>query len=113
MGSKIIRGGGTVFYQDPPPKKIPININSTVREERYLRCQVVWSGRVRGGQTGIGWKNVRRRTASEGSLSLMVVGSLNFKQIRRGIRGREDHHRAGKGGGGGSGSIANEDSEGD
>ena len=104
-----------VFYQggSPPLPQVPNNTSSTGQAELTLRCQGVRSGRVKGGQTGIGLKPVRRRKASEGSLLLMVVGSLNVKQIRRGIRRRREHESAGKGGPGWSGRFSREDSEGD
>ena len=48
----------------------------------------------------------RRRTVSEGSLSLTVVVNLDPKKIRRGVEGKDDQERASKGGGGGSGLLA-------
>ena len=36
------------------------------------------------------------------SILLTVVGSLSAERIQRGVEGRGDHGRAGKGGGGGS-----------
>ena len=112
MGYKIIRGGRDIQL-GPLPPPIPSSSSSTGQEELALRRRGVRSGRVRGIQPGIGWRPIRRRAASEGSLSLMVVGSLNSKQIRRGIGGRGEHDCAGKGGGGGSGRFYREDLEGD
>ena len=39
--------------------------------------------------------------ASEGSLLLIVEGSLNVEQVQRGGRGWGEHERTGKGSGGG------------
>ena len=114
-GSRSSGGGAphSTRTPPPPPPKLKINTIRTGQVERALRRQGVQLGRVRGCQICIGWNPVRRRMSIEGSLSLMVVGSLNTKQIRRGIGGCGDYDHTGKGGGGGSGRFATEDSEGD
>ena len=56
---------------------------------------------------------VGRQAASEGSLSLMVAGSLDTEQIWMGGEGRREHESTGKGGGGGSGRFDIRESGGD
>ena len=48
---------------------------------------------------------VRRRAASEGSLSLTVASNLEAERSQRGNKGKGEQERVGKGGGGGSGNI--------
>ena len=76
MGSKIIGGGGVFYRDDPPfPLQIPSNTISTGWTEKSLRRWGVWLDRVRGFQPGI-YGVSSRQAASEGSLLLMVEGSL-------------------------------------
>ena len=53
------------------------------------------------------------QASSEGSLLLMVAGSLDTKWNQRYDKERREHERVGKGGGGGSGIFSREESGGD
>ena len=81
-GSRFI--GGSPSYTETPPclSQIQSTTSSTGRAEQALRRQGVWSDRVLGGQPVIG-ESSRRQAASEGSLLLMVVGSLDDERIQR------------------------------
>ena len=60
----------------PPPPQFTSTTIIIGQVERALRCRGDRSGRVRRGQTVIGWNPVGRRAASKGSMFLTGRSSL-------------------------------------
>ena len=100
--SKIIEGEPSSTRTPPIPPNLQVLPSAQVRRSKT-------SGPGAPGQAESGSVSqalvgaCRRRSASEGSLSIIVEGSLDTDRIRRGGKVRGDHEHAGKGSGVGSG----------